>query len=212
MKTISHKTQSAAKAIKVILNAAAIEFAKYGFAGARMDRIAGRARVNKATIYYHIGDKAVLYKEALIGVLGRIADELDEKIDKAQSAEDKLRAYICAISTNITSSNLFSPIIMREAAGGGENIPKEAQEKMRKIVFSLAAILKEGAKSGELCGADPELVHLMIVGGINFYVVGAPMRKMIFTNHNNGEEVVAETYENLGERVAEIVINGLKND
>ncbi|VAX18190.1 hypothetical protein MNBD_NITROSPINAE02-766 [hydrothermal vent metagenome] len=212
MTTVSHKTSSAAKAKKIILNAAAIEFAEYGFAGARMDRIAGRARVNKATIYYHIGDKAVLYKEALIGILGRIADELDEKIEKARSAEEKLRAYICAISTNITSSTLFSPIMMREAAGGGKNIPEEAQEKMRKIVLSLSTILNEGIKSGELRMADPELVHLMIVGCINLYVAGEPMRKKIFTNQEDGGEPLEETYKSLGKGVAKIIISGLKND
>ena len=36
-----------------ILAAAALEFAERGFAGARVDRIARRARVNKAMLYYH---------------------------------------------------------------------------------------------------------------------------------------------------------------
>jgi AcrR family transcriptional regulator len=45
-----------------ILAAAAAEFAERGFAGARVDRIARRARVNKAMIYYHFASKQRLYR------------------------------------------------------------------------------------------------------------------------------------------------------
>ena len=41
--------------------AAAAEFAAHGFAAARVDRIARRARVNKAMIYYHFASKRALY-------------------------------------------------------------------------------------------------------------------------------------------------------
>ena len=48
-----------------ILAAAALEFAERGFGSARVDRIARRARVNKAMIYYHFGSKAALYRDIL---------------------------------------------------------------------------------------------------------------------------------------------------
>ena len=48
-----------------ILAAAAVEFAARGFAGARVDRIARRARVNKAMLYYHFHSKQGLYRTLL---------------------------------------------------------------------------------------------------------------------------------------------------
>ena len=42
---------------KRILDAAANVFSEVGFAGARVDEIAKRAGINKAMIYYRIGDK-----------------------------------------------------------------------------------------------------------------------------------------------------------
>src|SRR5436190_455284 len=48
-----------------ILLAAAGEFATRGFAGARVDRIARLARVNKAMLYYHFGSKQGLYDALL---------------------------------------------------------------------------------------------------------------------------------------------------
>lgn len=51
-----------------ILNAAIAEFTSKGLSGARIDRIAKRARVNKRMIYYYFGDKERLY----IAVLEKI--------------------------------------------------------------------------------------------------------------------------------------------
>lgn len=48
-----------------ILAAALTEFAAHGFAGARVDAIARRARVNKRMLYYCFGTKQELYREIL---------------------------------------------------------------------------------------------------------------------------------------------------
>jgi len=49
----------------VILAAARAEFAQYGLAGARIDRIARSARASKERIYAHFGDKEALFREVL---------------------------------------------------------------------------------------------------------------------------------------------------
>ena len=46
-----------------ILAAALREFSLRGFAGARIDTIARRARVNKRMLYHYFGDKQDLYRE-----------------------------------------------------------------------------------------------------------------------------------------------------
>ena len=66
-----------------ILEAAALEFAEKGFAGARVDEIARLANVNKATIYYHIGDKEALYSRVLHEVLGHTAARMARNIQAA---------------------------------------------------------------------------------------------------------------------------------
>jgi AcrR family transcriptional regulator len=44
-----------------LIEAATAEFARYGIAGARVDRIAAAARSNKAQIYHYFGSKAGLF-------------------------------------------------------------------------------------------------------------------------------------------------------
>ncbi|MBW1769410.1 MAG: helix-turn-helix transcriptional regulator [Deltaproteobacteria bacterium] len=53
-KTLQEKRD---ESIQRIMDAATEIFAESGFAGARVDEIAKRAGVNKAMIYYRIGDK-----------------------------------------------------------------------------------------------------------------------------------------------------------
>jgi AcrR family transcriptional regulator len=48
-----------------ILDAAFAEFAAHGFAGARVDRIAKRAALNKRMLYHYFGDKEGLFREVL---------------------------------------------------------------------------------------------------------------------------------------------------
>lgn len=48
-----------------ILEAALKEFAAQGFAGARVDAIARRARINKRMLYHYFGDKKGLFREVL---------------------------------------------------------------------------------------------------------------------------------------------------
>ena len=68
-----------------ILSAAMEVFAEAGFDGARIDAIAARAAVNKAMIYYHIGDKKALYGRVLHDVFRNTADRLTEAVDRERS-------------------------------------------------------------------------------------------------------------------------------
>lgn len=76
MDTMAPKVSTAATRA-ALLEAARGEFAAYGVAGARVDRIAERAGVNKERIYGHFGSKEKLFDavitEALDDLTARIA-------------------------------------------------------------------------------------------------------------------------------------------
>lgn len=59
-----------------ILVAARAEFAQYGLAGARVDRIAEIGRVNKRSIYVHFGPKGDLFDLVVATALTEMADEV----------------------------------------------------------------------------------------------------------------------------------------
>src|SRR5215210_4252022 len=59
------RTRDADRSQSTILAAARDEFAEYGLGGARMDRIAERAGLNKRLIYYYFEDKEKLFQAVL---------------------------------------------------------------------------------------------------------------------------------------------------
>ena len=61
---------------KRILAAACDEFGAHGFAATTVDRIARRARVNKAMIYYHFPNKRALYTSIIRDVFAPITERV----------------------------------------------------------------------------------------------------------------------------------------
>src|SRR5688500_16877198 len=113
------KSLSDADARDRILSAAGEIFAAYGFAGARIDDIAERAGINKAMLYYHVGDKDRLYAAVLTGTLEKGLSSLSTAIEKIDSPSDKLQAILETLAAFGSSNPIFVPIMLREIASGG---------------------------------------------------------------------------------------------
>jgi len=149
-----------------IMDAATQVFADVGFAGARVDEIARRAGVNKATIYYHVGDKAALYARVLHDVLGDTAARIARTIGPEQGPEEKLKTYIRGISDAISRHPSIPSIMMRELASGGLHLPNVVAEDMRQVLAVISDILDEGVRKGVFTRSNPALVHLMVIGAV----------------------------------------------
>jgi len=165
-----------AQSTKRILNAAANVFSEVGFAGARVDEIAKRAGINKAMIYYRIGDKKALYDEVLHDIFADTAKRIAHNIKETQSPEEKLKTFIRNIARTVDQHHHLAPIMMRELASGTRNFPEVAGQDLARIVSMLTAILKEGEKKGVFIKTNPFLIHMMIVGTTIFYKMSAPIR------------------------------------
>jgi AcrR family transcriptional regulator len=162
--------------VKRILKAAASVFSESGFSGARVDEIAKRARVNKAMIYYHIGDKEKLYAEVISNVIGNTAEMIAGKIRDIRDPEEKLRVYVRAFARNIDDNPQVAPVMMREVASGGEHLPEVVARAIFRIVNMLRGILNEGVKKGIFIETVPFLIHIMVIGAMITYKTSAPIR------------------------------------
>lgn len=87
-----------------IVQAAKDEFAEHGLAGSRMDVIARRAGINKAALYYHIGDKHALYTKVLNEVLSSTHQTIADIPKGAQDPEEKIRMYIRSVGATVNSN------------------------------------------------------------------------------------------------------------
>lgn len=79
-----------------ILNAARVEFAQFGLAGARVDRIAETGQVNKRSIYVHFGPKDQLFDLVVAAALTEMADEVPFTAEDLPSYAGALFDYVTA--------------------------------------------------------------------------------------------------------------------
>src|SRR5580765_8275259 len=127
-----------------ILAAAALEFSERGYAGARVDRIARRAGVNKAMLYYHFGSKQSLYRILLRQIFSRAADRLQPIAAAELPAEDKIIRLIGAIAAFTAEHAFFPAIMLREVADGGVHLDRETLKVLAALPLTVGAIVRQG--------------------------------------------------------------------
>ncbi|MDJ0783117.1 MAG: TetR/AcrR family transcriptional regulator [Desulfosarcinaceae bacterium] len=202
-------TPAAQATIRRILETAVEAFAEKGFAGARMDEIAKRAKVNKATIYYHIGNKAALYSAVLHETLGQRADLFIETVGRGRTPEEKLRRYVRCIVENIMRYPSLPRIFMREAASLGAHLPPQTATDLGRIIGVLTQTLAEGRRAGVFVAATPVLIHFMIVGALGYY---AQMESVIqrFVREAAVDHPPAASFEASAKEIEDLVVNTVR--
>lgn len=149
-----------------VLEAATQIFAEVGYAGARVDEIAKAAGMNKTAIYYHIGGKEKLYAAVLQNLLGDLVDQTIEKIQEADSPEEKLKAYIHSSTRIIGQNPYLAQIMLREAASGVRHASELIIGTFARLINTLAEILEEGHRRGDFIRVEPAILDVMITGAV----------------------------------------------
>lgn len=157
------------KTIARILKAATQVFAENGFDGARVDMIAEVADVNKATIYYHIGDKKALYCAVLHAVFGERADYMAKQVKTVHSPEDQLKIIFATFYQLMNDSPHVSAIMMHEMASGAKNFPDILVEDFTHIIGLIAGALQEGNAIESMEKVHPMVIYLMGIASMSFY-------------------------------------------
>src|SRR6202046_5914667 len=105
-----------ATAAERILSAAMREFAKHGFAGARVERIVSRADVSPRSLYYHFGSKRGLYD----AVRGRRSSQHFEDFVRGVTDEPLVDRLLAKIDVAMTPRwQTWARLLMWEALDGG---------------------------------------------------------------------------------------------
>ena len=160
------KTRSARISQAAIFAAAAEEFAERGFDAAGVDRIASRARVNKAMLYYHFGSKRGLYLEVLRHMFRAVGARARAIADGPETAEQKTDAWVAAIIEEASARPWFPSIMLRELASGAPRFDPETFGMMNAVYAAVRDIILQGQREGRFRVVDPLLVHLTIMPAV----------------------------------------------
>lgn len=188
-----------------ILEVAAEVFAREGYAGARVDDIARRAGINKAMLYYHVGDKDALHLAVFTEAMGEARKRLEAAAASAAGPEERFRAVVRAMARMANEHPNFAPMMLREIASGGADLPDPVVAQMRGVFQVLADVLAEGVKAGVFRNVDPYMTHMFIGGSLLVLVSGAPIRQRV-----RGAVAAADRApDDVAAYVADLLLGGL---
>ncbi len=191
-----------------ILNAAKQLFAKRGYDGCNVDHIADKAKVNKATIYYHFKSKALLYETVLELNLRRFLKRLRKKVHEHDSPERKLEAFVSTYASNFADDQQMAPLMLRELASDGTHLTDKTRAVLSEIIAEVDVILEEGRASGLFIDAKSFIPYFMIVGSMNIFTSTKKLRKKFQDNDNDFG--FAATIDETAQELSRIILNGLK--
>jgi AcrR family transcriptional regulator len=156
-----------------ILEAATVEFARYGLGGARVDRIAGRAGANKRMLYYYFGSKEDLFLAALEASYARIRSA-ERALDlEHRDPREALRRLVDFTWRYYLEHPEFMTLLNSENLHKGRHVQRS--QRVRRLhaplVETLRAILRRGAREGLFRpGIDPVQLYISIAGEGYFYL------------------------------------------
>jgi len=166
-----------------ILEAATREFSANGLAGARTERIAEAAGVNKALLYYYFRGKDALYAAALETVAARMAAASMSVLMQDCSPGERLLRIALNHFDRIYSQPVFQRLMqqemirLRQVETGAES--PLVERLFKPMGERMMVVAEEGIRNGELIAVESTQLMYAVLGPNVFYFLSAPMMRLI---------------------------------
>ena len=204
IQTNEPRVRDADRSQKDILAAAMTEFADSGLGGARMERIAERAGVNKRLIYYYFESKESLFLAVLEAAYENIrSDERQLSLSQVEPIE-AIRRLISFTWNYYLAHPEFLTLL------NSENLHRARHLKQSKkilamhspLVQTLADVLDRGHRLGIFrAGVDPVQLYVSIAGLSYFYLGNSYTLSTIFDRELLGTKAKLERLSHMTELV-----------
>jgi AcrR family transcriptional regulator len=154
-----------------ILAAAKQEFARHGLGGARVDRIAARARSNKRMLYHYFGNKEDLFRRTLEDTYGGFRSAEAALMIEKDDPVTALKRLVAFTWNYYIANPEFITLVNSENLHKARHIKKsEAMDRLNKpFVARMETLLRRGAEEG-LFRPDLDTIQVLItLAGVNFH-------------------------------------------
>ena len=158
------------------LMAVAIDcFARYGYQGTSIDRIAGTAGVTKGALYYHFRDKEEMLFEAVKDRIAEFEELVVGSVKRVSDPAGSLAeiARVCAHIATKNNLRRFILTLMVEALDTNPRLSEAFRDILRRFRSYLAGIVRVGQDKGVFRrDIDAAMAAELFAGG----VIGAELQ------------------------------------
>jgi len=165
-----------------ILDSARAEFALLGKAGARIDRIAAQAGVNKAMIYYHFDSKDNLYLEMVKDLFTELTEYARRDITGEETLEELL-VFLVEIHTRLfTEVEEFKAVMFREMANPNPEVLGRIAAVFGEtgIPAHITNLILQGIERGKYRPVDPRQALVAFVTlSIGYHIMSPLVNRVL---------------------------------
>ena len=191
-----------------ILIAAKEIFQQKGMAGARMQEIADKAKINKALLHYYYRSKQLLFEAVFKSAFSLLAPQLNKVLNSDDSLNDKIKGF----TKNYISFTIKHPylpnFIINELNRNPEFVQKLASEKQFPTIHKFKQQVTENIENGAIkpIKAEQLLIHII---SLNIFPFIASQLLKGFVSINDTEFNLL--MEERATEVSNFIINGIKS-
>lgn len=125
-------------------------FARYGYAGTSIDRIARTAGVTKGALYYHFKDKEQLLFAAVTERIEAFEKSVLQQLEREGGPIERLRAIarMCAENAIADNHRRFIMTLMVEALDTNATLSNEFREMLQRFRGFHRHLIRQGQEAG----------------------------------------------------------------
>ena len=174
MQVTTRVKQPAERTRADILAAAEAVFTERGFAAARLEDVAQRVGIRRASIIYYFRDKRELYDAVLQSLFGNLAERYEAVLATAAPLRERIEAVIGTWVNYVGERPAVARILLREAADFAPAQSPEVARHAAPAIAAVARVIREGQQADLFDKIDPIHFIFAVVGATVFFASATP--------------------------------------
>lgn len=190
-----------------ILIAAKEIFQQKGMAGARMQEIADKAKINKALLHYYYRSKQLLFEAVFKSAFSLLAPQLNKVLNDDTDLFEKIRKFTESYISFVIKHPYLPNFVIQELNKNPEFVLKLQSEKHFPSIEKFRLQVVDAIKQGIIRPIEPEQLFINIISLNIFPFIGQPLLMALV---NVDKDSYGKIIENRKTEVADFIINSIK--
>ena len=190
-----------------ILIAAKEIFQQKGMAGARMQEIADKAKINKALLHYYYRSKQLLFEAVFKSAFSLLAPQLNKVLNDDSDLFEKIRKFTENYVSFVIKHPYLPNFVIQELNKNPEFVQKLRSEKNFPSIEKFKLQVSDAINQGIIKPIEAEQLFINIISLNIFPFIGEPLLMALV---NVEKESYNKRLEHRRTEVAEFIINSIK--
>ncbi len=162
-----------------IFEAAQAEFLSGGYRGARMQRIADRAGINKSMLHYYYRSKEKLFRAVFRASAERVLERIPELWGGEMSVLERIEHFVSGYLDILTANPHLPGFIVFEMYSNPDDLPELFAHQLGKPYKQIRSEIETAVERGEIRPIVPEQLLANVISLCVFPFVARPMLEKV---------------------------------